>query len=257
MKARWVVGLGVVVALALAALATLAWIRRPDLPAAERGRRLAERQGCFGCHGPEGTSGTANPGRKDRTVPEFGGDVMMFADDPGEIREWIRDGVPAKRAKSATWQEERRRGTLRMPAFKRRLTDRQIDDLVAFVLASSGTPAPEEGAAQRGLDRAEALGCFGCHGPGGRLARPNAGSFKGYVPAWDGNDFPDLVRDRSEFAEWVENGVSKRFETSGPAMFFLRRAVLKMPAYRRHLGPGDVDTVWAYVQWLRQQRLAK
>src|SRR2546428_502506 len=36
---------------------------RPRLTAAERGRRLAERTGCFGCHGPEGMEGTADRGR--------------------------------------------------------------------------------------------------------------------------------------------------------------------------------------------------
>lgn len=44
---------------------------RPQLPPAERGRRLAERTGCFGCHGPGGIRGAANPGRMDRTVPTF------------------------------------------------------------------------------------------------------------------------------------------------------------------------------------------
>ena len=51
----------------VAGLALLAWRTfRAQLPAAERGRRLAETTGCFGCHGAEGTHGTANPGRLDR-----------------------------------------------------------------------------------------------------------------------------------------------------------------------------------------------
>src|SRR5439155_10668871 len=52
---------------------------RPRLTPAERGRRLAERLGCFGCHGPGGIHGAANPGRSDRTVPTFGDDLMMYA----------------------------------------------------------------------------------------------------------------------------------------------------------------------------------
>jgi hypothetical protein len=36
-----------------------------------------------------------------------------------------------------------------------------------------------------------------------------------------------------------------------PARFFLKRAVLKMPAYRDHLEPGDLDAMWAYTEWLR------
>jgi len=82
-------------------------------------RRLAEQVGCFGCHGPEGTLGAGNPGRTDRTVPTFTGDVMMYADSPQQIREWIQDGVSAKRAASETWRRQRALGALRMPAFSR------------------------------------------------------------------------------------------------------------------------------------------
>jgi mono/diheme cytochrome c family protein len=228
----------------------LGWTMRPRLPAAERGRRLAEQTGCFGCHGPEGTRGTANPGRSDRTVPTYTGDVMMYADSAELIREWIRDGVTAKRAASQTWREQRDKGTLRMPAFKHRLSAPQIEDLVAFVTVMS-EPEPADPVAARGQRRAEALGCFGCHGPGGGLARPNPGSLKGYVPSWDGADFPELVKDRAEFGQWVEHGVSERFDKNPLARFFLRRAVLKMPAFERHLGPADVDTLWRYLQWSR------
>ena len=100
-------------------------------------------------------------------------------------------------------------------------------------------------------ERTEALGCDGCHGPGGRLARANPGSFKGYVPSWDSADFPELVRDSTEFREWVENGVSRRLDANAFATYFLRRAVLHMPHYRDHLESDDVAALWAYVQWLR------
>ncbi len=229
-------------------------VARPQLPAAERGRRLAERTGCFACHGPEGTHGTANPGRTDKTVPEYDGDeLMMYAKTAEEIREWIRDGVTAARAKSHTWQTQKDLGALRMPAFKHRLSDRQIDDLVAFVRAAAGVPAPDDSQAMHGLERARVLGCTGCHGAGGRLARPNPGSLKGYVPSWDGPDFVDLVRDSSEFNQWVEHGISRRFDANPLARFFLRRAALKMPAFERHLEPGDLVALWAYVGWLRSR----
>jgi mono/diheme cytochrome c family protein len=223
----------------------------PGLPAAERGRRLAERTGCFACHGPEGTHGSGNPGRLDKTVPEFGDDLMMYAKTRDEIRDWIRDGAtPAKRA-SATWRAERERGTLRMPAFRDRLSPRQIEDLVAFVEVMAGRPEPEDSLARRGLARAAQLGCAGCHGPGGRLARPNPGSLRGFVPPWDGPDFPDLVRNRTEFDEWVERGVSRRFERNPLARWLLARGPLRMPAHERVLAPGDLDALWAYVGWLR------
>jgi mono/diheme cytochrome c family protein len=224
---------------------------RPNIPPAERGRRLAEREGCFGCHGAEGTHGTPNPGRTDKTVPNYVGDVMMFANSKEEIREWIRDGFTASRAKSQTWRDQRERGILKMPAYKDRLTAAQIENLVAFVASQASIDSPEDTLAARGAARAEELGCFGCHGSGGRLARPNPGSLKGYVPSWDGADFPELVANRDEFEDWVNDGVADRFEKNPAASFFLKRAVLKMPAFHAHLEPGDVDALWAYVQWLR------
>jgi len=251
MRRLLAVGFVVVVVGGLAAFILL----RPRLPAAERGRRLAERTGCFACHGPGGIRGAANPGRTDRSVPTFEGDVMMYAKSPEEIHEWIHDGVTAKRARSETWRKQRDQGALKMPAFKGRMSEAQMEDLVAFVMASSGMPAPEDSFPARGLERAEALGCAGCHGPGGRLASRNRGSLKGYIPSWDGADFPELVRDRAEFDEWVERGVSRRFEKNPLARFFLERAVIAMPAYRNHLEPGDLDALWAYVQWLRSADL--
>ena len=223
----------------------------PSLTPVERGRRLAERTGCFACHGPEGRAGIPNPGRKDRTVPDFVDDVMMFADDAEGVREWIRDGATPARARSLTWQDQRRSGTLRMPAFARRLTPAQIEDLVAFVEASAGRPEPADSLAAAGLRRARELGCTGCHGPGGRFERPNPGSFRGYLPSWDGPDFPDLVHDRTEFGEWVEQGLSARFERQTLARFFIRRARLRMPPFRGHLDPGDEDALWGYIRWLR------
>ena len=176
---------------------------------------------------------------------------MMYANDRDEVREWIRDGVTRGRSASKTWRAQRKKGVLRMPAYGRRLTGREIEDLVTFVLVVSGESAPADSLPSAGLERASALGCFGCHGAGGRLARPNPGSLKGYVPPWDGSDFPELVRGRGEFDEWVKEGIPRRFAADPLPRFFLRRAALHMPAYRVHLEAGDLDAIWAYVVWLR------
>jgi mono/diheme cytochrome c family protein len=237
------------------ACALVAWaiVARPHVPPAERGRRLAERWGCFTCHGPGGIRGVANHGRADRTVPGFEGDVMMYAKNDSDLVEWIRDGVIRRKAESRSWREQRDRGALRMPAFGRVLTDGQIADLAAYVNACAGNPSPDEDdtLATAGLGKIEALGCTGCHGPGGRLATRNPGSLKGYVPSWDGPDFAELVRDRAEFDQWVTDGTSRRFETNPVASWLLRRAALHMPAYRDHVTDADLDTLWAYVGWLR------
>lgn len=249
-------GLFLIAALLLAVILLVVsyLVFRPNLTAAERGRRLAEANGCFGCHGPEGLRGAANPGREEGAVPNFEGTLMMYAESEQDVREWIRDGAPRARREDPEWRAERRKGVLRMPAFGKRLSDREIEDLVAFVMTVGALRTPEDSLALHGRDRADALGCFGCHGSGGRLARPNPGSLKGYVPPWDGSDFTELVASEREFREWVEEGVGRRFQSNPVAQFFLKRAPLKMPAYRDHLEPGDVEAIWAYVQWLRAPR---
>lgn len=243
--------LRVVVLLAALAVAVWAFVSRPQLPAAERGRRLAQSLGCFGCHGDGGLHGAANPGRADRSVPAFANDIMMYAKTAADVRAWIADGAPERRRASVTWRAQRELGALKMPAFGRRLASGQLDDLVAYVMAVSASPPPGDSLAAAGLARADGLGCTGCHGAGGRLALPNRGSLKGYVPSWDGRDFPELVRDSVEFGQWVRRGVSARFAANPLAAFFLHRASLHMPPYEKHLAPGDLGALWAYVNWLR------
>ena len=138
-----------------------------------------------------------------------------------------------------------------MPAYRGKLSAAQVEDLVAYVMAVSGSPEPADSLAAAGLARSHALGCTGCHGFGGRLALPNPGAFKGCVPSWDGADFPELVANEAEFGEWVRHGVAERFKANPLAMFFLTRACLKMPAYEKHLAEGDLAALWAYIQWLR------
>ena len=106
--------LAVLVGVAVITGITAYFVFRPRLPAAERGRRLAERTGCFACHGPGGIRGAANPGRIDRTVPTFEGDVMMYAKSADEIHQWIHNGFTEKRKASQTWREQRERGVLKI-----------------------------------------------------------------------------------------------------------------------------------------------
>jgi mono/diheme cytochrome c family protein len=238
---------------AIGAIVLQSTFLKQNLPAAERGRRIAEREGCFTCHGPGGIHGTANPGRPFPEVPNFEGDLMMYAKNAEEIREWIRDGVPKRKAESKSWQKERDAGVLVMPAFADRLSRSQIEDIVAYVMALAHMPSPSDSLARRGFDRAQALGCFGCHGPGGRLAKSNPGSLKGYIPSWDGRDFSELVQSRDEFDQWVEHGISDRFKKSSLARMFLERANVRMPAFDQHLEPGDDDAIWAYIHWMRSE----
>jgi len=143
-----------------------------------------------------------------------------------------------------------------MPAFRGVLSDREIDDLVAWVVAASGFGAMPE-SARSGHDLASSLGCFGCHGPGGRGDTPNPGSLKGYIPSWGGADYPELVSDDAELAEWIREGGPWRLRENPVAAFFLRRQLLRMPAFGPDVTDEEVRQIGAYIAWLRQDPQAR
>src|SRR5262245_47989637 len=114
-------------------------------------------------------------------VPSWpGGTYMMFNESPEEIREWIQDGAPARLLADPADRERRWKQLISMPAYRGRLTETELDDLVAYVQSVSGARRPAEVTpAAAGRELAVAHGCFGCHGPEGRGLRMNPGSLKG------------------------------------------------------------------------------
>lgn len=249
--------LSLATALALAALGALAWLRRPRETAVQRGERLAWQLGCHGCHGPGGRGGVANPGSADLEVPAWEGGLHAGGDE--ELREWILYGLPRRR-----WKEGRPPARfpsdgsqpglpLAMPPYEGRVDAAALEDLVAYVRAvgADGEALPEP--ARSGYQAAGRLGCFGCHGPGGRGGASNPGSFKGYIPPWDGEDYEELVLDEGELRSWILDGRVPRLEGNPVARFFLRRQALQMPAYRNVLEEGDLDAMVAYIRWLRRR----
>jgi mono/diheme cytochrome c family protein len=141
------------------------------------------------------------------------------------------------------------RPPLRMPAFRGAITEQQLDDLVAYYkVIADFDPMPD--AARAGYHAARELGCFGCHGPGGLISARNARSFKGYIPPWRGPDFKDLVRNDDELKQWILNGRIDRLKNNRAALFFTRRQVIKMPAYRGVASDSTIAAVMDYVKWV-------
>lgn len=208
----------------------------------QRGSKVAERMGCFGCHGPGGERGIPNPGAQGETVPEWsGGTWMMWNDKEDDTRAWILDGHPAGHKPDEA-------ALLRMTAYRSLLSEPDLADLVAYVQTVSLAGGPDDPKEIEGMNRAQALGCFGWHGPEGRGLIENPRSFKGYVPAWDGADFTELVADEVEFRQWVRNGISDRMKRNPAARAFLDRQPIKMPAYGAKATDADLAALWAYVQ---------
>ncbi|UCF81112.1 MAG: c-type cytochrome [Acidobacteriota bacterium] len=231
-------------------------LRRPERTAAIRGQEIAWRLGCFACHGPEGTGGIANPGSLENIVPawDIGADVI-YHETEDEIREWILYGVSQRFlavSEETAGGEEEPEPLVPMPAYEGLLSSQELDDLVAYFQAVSWYEPEMPENAYEGKKIAARTGCFGCHGPGGHGGVPNPGSFKGFIPPWDGRDFGKLVRNEEELREWILDGTISRLEANPLARYFLKNQKTPMPAYREHLSKEDVDKIVAYIQWLRR-----
>jgi mono/diheme cytochrome c family protein len=258
---RPLVIIGVIAVLVVGAVGVFSWVRKPRLTPALRGLQVARAHGCFACHGPGGTGGVANPGADDGEVPAWdGGTSMMFVKNEEEIREWILDGRPKRlanrhRHESAGETDHVRRRhnlPLHMPAFAGVLSDGELGDLIAYYKAVAAFESPPP-SARDGYRVASRLGCFGCHGPGGRVGSTNPRSFKGYIPPWRGKDYGELVKNEDELRGWILDGHIDRLESNPLATYFSKRQVIQMPAYRDALEDGELDAVVSYIHWLNRE----
>jgi mono/diheme cytochrome c family protein len=176
--------------------------------------------------------------------------VTEYARDRDEIREWILDGKPRRLREE---EGDAPPPLLSMPAFRGVLSEREAQELVAWIVAVSDFEPPPE-SARAGRDLASSLGCFGCHGPGGQSDTPNPGSLKGYIPSWSGADYPELVRDPAELVEWIREGRPRRLRENPAAAFFLKRQLVQMPAFGRGITDDEIQEIGAYITWLRRPR---
>lgn len=221
------------------------WRREAEATAVVRGERLAARMGCFACHGPGGEAPIPNPGAARGTVPRWGGGMwMMYNSEESDVAAWIRDGHPPGREPDAE-------ALIRMPAYGDLLDEGEVADLTAYVLAVSQFGWPEDERVARGREVAVTHGCFGCHGPEGRGLVDNPGSFKGYIPPWDGDDYLELVESDEEFRQWVRDGVSERFARDPAARRFVDTQKVPMPAFGDRIPDDDLEALLAYVGWVR------
>lgn len=224
------------------------WEQNPVL----RGRQAATAQGCLTCHVPDGGRDIPNPGSRWGSVPKFrAGNAMMYAEGRAEVEQFIRLGAPRAWLDDEDARKRLDAQLVRMPAYGDRLDDRTIDDLVAFASAAEGIGLPGGEAASAGRSLARQHGCTSCHGIEGAGGEPNPGSLGGFVPGFAGRNFPDLVRDRAEFEEWIRTGTSARLEKNPIVRHFWRRQTVVMPAYGDALDEEAIEQLWAWVRALR------
>lgn len=254
---RWVVfGALLAAAAAVAGPAVIrAWWSARSTNPVRRGVALARELGCFSCHGDLGANGVGDPLSRTGEVPSWGGgEWMMYVHSDDDVRRYILhggldepsgDGDPAAADEGGAVEQ-----AIEMPAYRDRVDNREVDDLVAtFKVLSRMTQPPADSAERRGRDLADRWRCFGCHGAAGSGGLPNPGSFTGFIPGWYGADFEDLVRDRTEFDAWIRDGSIARLSGNPVAAWFLRRQRIDMPLYEAFTD-AQLDDLWAYTRWL-------
>ncbi|HET9262517.1 MAG TPA: c-type cytochrome [Vicinamibacterales bacterium] len=225
---------------ALSGVAAVRWWRSANVGPVQRGADLALSEGCLNCHEGPGDS---------QLLPRPFAELDDL--EPATLREWILDGMPSRVRQDPESRRALEAAAIRMPAWRGRLSDAQTDDLVAYLRALAAADVPEDPAALKGHAVAERLGCFRCHGPGGRGAGSNPGSLKGYIPPWDGSDFRELVADERELREWILGGRPQRLQANPLARFFLDRQAIGMPAFRGQVTEEELRALEAYIGWLR------
>ena len=73
-----------------------------------------------------------------------------------------------------------------------------------------------------------------------RGSMPNVRAFKGYIPSWDGADFPVLARDDSEIRLWILDGGTKRNYANPLVRWFLENS----PPRCRRTAPISARQRW-------------
>ncbi len=228
-------------------------VREPESTPALRGQAIARKLGCFSCHGVEGGGGVADPGARSGLVPGWDGPtVATYARNEAEVLEWILDAKPV-RLKDVDINAGRK-PLLPMPAYRNKLSQQELADLMVYFRAVSAFDTNIPALAYEGRHEAARLGCFACHGPGGVGEHPNPGSFKGHIPAWDGEEYAEIVRDDGELREWIMNGYPKRLGDNPAARHFLQSQIVQMPPYRSVIADDQLAKIMGYIQWRRTPR---
>lgn len=106
-------------------------VRLPGpITAEQRGEVLYKRYGCRGCHGEDGKGGIPNPNAvTDQQVPPLR--YVKEGYTVVELKDRVRRGVPRVAKRDAQGSDP----PLNMPAWGDRLTESQLDDLVAYLLS--------------------------------------------------------------------------------------------------------------------------
>ena len=121
--------------------------------------------------------------------------------------------------------------------------------VIAAPRVRSAVFAPEpENQVARGARLAASMGCFACHGPGGTGGHPNPGSASGEVPGFSGGVPMMYAEDDAELLAYIDDGLPPRRANDAAYKAKADAALLRMPAFKSRLAPGDAQALVAYVK---------
>ncbi len=107
---------------------------------------------------------------------------------------------------------------------------------------------PRDNAAQRGRALAAQLGCFSCHGPGGRGGMPNPGSKTGEVPSFHEGTLMMYAHSDQDLREYILDGAPAAKRARPDYRAEIDAQAIRMPAYKTVVSPAQVDDLVAFLR---------
>ncbi|MEO8604978.1 MAG: c-type cytochrome [bacterium] len=119
---------------------------------------------------------------------------------------------------------------------------------LAWPIARDIVMPPHASPVQRGRELAEQLGCFTCHGPGGRGGVHNPGSEAGEVPSFHEGTIMMYAHDDQDLRDYILDGAPAK-KLARPAYVQAQEAqALRMPAFRSVVSAKQVELLVAYLR---------
>jgi cbb3-type cytochrome c oxidase subunit III len=211
------------------AAATTVPAARPVNPHVAAGAHDFVNFACAQCHGLDGRGGVSP------AVPALTGATTLTS---AELKQIINHGAGLSADPKKPY----------MPVWGQVISDRQVDDLVAYIHAdlpkvSTATPVavPKgQGAAVEGQALYALYGCVNCHGPNGLGGVPNPESPDKTIPPLSGADF---------FTEFDTDAKIRDFIVSGSVLG--KAPIVSMPHWGGIIPPDRLNALVAYIKTLK------
>lgn len=119
---------------------------------------------------------------------------------------------------------------------------------LAYPWLRSFVVRPEESDVARGRRLAEELGCFNCHGPGGKGGVPNPGSEWETVPAYREGAPMMFAKSDAALREYILDGAPAAKRERPAYRDEMAAQAIRMPAFGGWVSEADVDALAAFVR---------